>query len=213
MKSQDLKKIRIKCGKCEKVTNQQVVANYTDKVIDENEEEGYYNEVDYLLQLSLCPSCDFVNLTVENEDGTTDVLYPTPPEELEGLPTSVAKAYKAARAVKTIDPNAFAVLLGRVLELVCLDRGAKGDILNDQLQDLANRGEMPDKLAKMAHQLRALRNIGAHATLGELTYAESPILEDLCRAILEYVYTAPHLITKVEQRINKLKKKKPLRKG
>jgi hypothetical protein len=208
VEAQDLGSIRIKCGNCEKLTKQQIVANYTDIDIDTDQEEGYYNETRYLLQLSLCPSCDFINLTVENEDGTIHVLFPSPPKDLEGLPPSVGKAYKAARAVKRIDPNAFAVLLGRVVELVCLDRGAKGNTLNDQLQDLANRGEIPDKLAKMAHQLRALRNIGAHATLGELTYAESPILEDLGRAILEYVYIAPHLIKKVEQKINKLKKQK-----
>lgn len=208
MGSQDLESIRNRCGNCSKTVKQQVVASYTDKVPYEDEEAGIYVEEDYLLRLSRCPSCQYFNLTVETEDGEVIVLYPTSPKELEGLPGSVAKAYNAARAVQRIDSNAFAVLLGRVLELICLDRGAKGSTLNEQLQDLANRGEIPDRLAKMAHQLRAMRNIGAHATLGELTSAEVPILEDLCRAILEYVYTAPHLIAKVEQRIKKLQKKK-----
>jgi len=60
----------------------------------------------------------------------------------------------------------------------------------------------------MAHQLRFLRNIGAHATLGELTRGEAPILDDLCNAILEYVYTAPHRVEKVAKRIDELKKRK-----
>jgi hypothetical protein len=72
---------------------------------------------------------------------------------------------------------------------------------------LAQKGEIPNRLVEMAQKLRILRNIGAHASLGELTYAETPILEALCRAILEYVYTAPNLITKVEQRIKKLTNK------
>ena len=70
------------------------------------------------------------------------------------------------------------------------------------------RGEIPGPLAEMAHQLRFLRNIGAHATLGELTRGEAPILDDLCNAILEYVYTAPHRVEKVAKRIDELKKRK-----
>jgi hypothetical protein len=95
---------------------------------------------------------------------------------------------------------------GRVLELICLDREARGTTLNEKLQDLAKRGNIPGPLGEMAHQLRALRNVGAHATLGELTSQEVPILDDLCRAILEYVYTAPNLITQVKKRIEKYKK-------
>jgi Domain of unknown function (DUF4145) len=63
--------------------------------------------------------------------------------------------------------------------------------LNKKLNDLAEKGEIPTKLVEVAHSLRKLRNFGAHASLGELTRDEIPILDDLCRAILEYVYNAP----------------------
>src|SRR5205085_3563826 len=98
--------------------------------------------------------------------------------------------------------------LGRVLEFVCIDRKATGDTLFKQLKDLANRGEIPGPLADMADQLRTLRNIGAHASLGELSGAETPILDDLCRAILEYVYAAPHRVANVAKRIDELKKRR-----
>lgn len=195
--------VSLKCGKCEKKSNQQVVAEYTHTVPYEDEE--FYSEEDYQLRLSLCSACESLNLSVEADHGEATLLWPSE-KELEGLPKDIAKAYKASRAVKAIDPNAFAVLLGRVLELVCLDRNAIGDSLYDKLQDLANKGEIPNRLAEMAHQLRILRNIGAHAVLGELTPAEVPIVDDLCRAILEYVYTAPHKIAKVAKRIQSLKK-------
>ncbi len=145
----------------------------------------------------MCPQCDTINLSVEEVDGgAVTILFPSPPEALEGLPMEVAKAYKAAQAVRRIDANAFAVLLGRALELVCLDRKAKGKTLSAQLQDLASKGEIPGPLAAMANQLRTLRNIGAHASLGELTTSEVPILDDLCRAVLEYVYAAPAVLLK-----------------
>ena len=63
-----------------------------------------------------------------------------------------------------------------------------------------------DQFTDMAHQLREVGNIAAHADEIELTPAEVPILDDLCRAILEYVYTTPALIQQVQTRINNLKK-------
>jgi len=55
--------------------------------------------------------------------------------------------------------------------------------------------------------VQKLRNIGAHADLGNLTKDEIPILSDLCKAILEYVYTAPALTDQVRRRLARLKRK------
>jgi hypothetical protein len=49
-----------------------------------------------------------------------------------------------------------------------------------------------------ARGLRQFRNVGAHAELGELTKEEAPILENLTRAILEYVSSAPLLIAQAD---------------
>jgi hypothetical protein len=129
MEKPNLGKLTIQCGKCDKKKEQQIVAQYTDTVIYEDEDEGFYSEALYKVRISLCPSCEAINLSFEDEDGEIVRLYPESPKELEGLPEKIAKAYRAARAVKIVDANAFAVLLGRVLELVCLDRGAQGDSL------------------------------------------------------------------------------------
>ncbi len=209
MKKKDLGNVSAKCGKCDKISSQRVVSTYTHTVRQEfDDEEGLCIDQDYILRLSHCYSCEGINLTFEDEDGEVRILWPTLNKELEGLPSRIAKAYKASRAVRLIDANAFAVLLGRVLELVCIDRNAEGDTLYAKLQDLGKRGEVPDRLIQMAHQVRTLRNIGAHATLGELTQSEVPIVDDLIRAILEYVYTAPAKINQVEQRIQKLQSRK-----
>lgn len=122
-----------------------------------------------------------------------------------GLPARVQQSYEAALKVRRIDANAFGVLLGRVLEIVCEDRAAARSDLYAKLQDLAEKKEIPEKLVDVAHSLRKLRNVGAHAALGELTPAEVPILEDLTRAILEYVYTAPFLATLAVSRIEQLR--------
>jgi hypothetical protein len=136
-----------------------------------------------------------------------ETLYPYGSKLPLGLPETVGKAYESALKVRPIDANAFSVLLGRVLDLVCIDRKAGGKTLNEKLNDLASKGEIPEKLVRVAKGLRQFRNVGAHAELGELTAAEVPILEDLTRAILEYVYSAPLLASQAEQRLEQLKNK------
>src|SRR2546426_6055382 len=89
-----------------RTTKQKVVASYTHTLYPYEDQEGYSE--DYNLRLLVCPSCLLVNLTCEDENGEVSLFFPSPPKELEGLPSSVSKAYKAARAVRTIDPNAFA---------------------------------------------------------------------------------------------------------
>jgi Domain of unknown function (DUF4145) len=169
----------------------------------------------YIFQLLVCPACNGVNLGNyyhadflgdENDTEVTTILYPQPEKAPKALPQPVLSAYLAACKVRGIDVNAYAVLLGRVLEIVCEDRKANGDTLYKKLEDLGNRGEIPHPLVEMAHSLRQLRNVGAHASLGELTAKEIPFLNDLCRAILEYVYSAPDLVEKAKKRLGEISK-------
>lgn len=162
-------------------------------------------------QILLCPACDGVSFATINyhdqfEPCETEILYPTTHEMPEGLPPEVAKGYEAALKVRNVEANAFGVLVRRVLELVCADRGAEGRTLHDQLNCLVERDEIPRQLADMAHSLRAFGNIGAHASAGELTSAEVPFLDKLCEAVLEYVYYAPRLLQEVGKHLDTIKK-------
>ena len=202
------------CTHCGNKAPMLIVAEYSKiKTHDEHSfmswEEGPFWEI---LE---CPSCDRILFRrgywheyLSDEAGPEyEMLYPNGPEHVRGLPKNISKAYVASQKVKSIDSNAFAVLLGRVLDLVCIDKKADGDSLFERLKDIANKGIIPQQLADMAHALRQLRNIGAHADLGELTPAEVPILENLSKAILEYVYSAPALVQLVQSKIDALKKK------
>lgn len=132
-------------------------------------------------------------------------LYPSEAKVPLGLPKHIKKAYEAAQRIRNIDPNSYGVLLGRLLEMICEDKNAKGETLNECLKDLATRNIIPEKLVGVAKGLKDLRNVAAHAFLGELTSSELPTLDALCNAILEYVYSAPYLIKRVEFRLQRLK--------
>jgi len=56
---------------------------------------------------------------------------------------------------------------------------------------LCEQDVIPGRLIEMAQGIRQLRNIGAHADLGEIVEIDIQILTDFTEAILEYIYRAP----------------------
>lgn len=201
------------CGHCDNKTPMTIINQYSQiKHYCDDKSNTDWNE-GILWELCLCPACEGLNLRRAFYHEFADplpeyeIVFPSRDKPILGLPSEINKSYNAALKVRSIDSNAFAVLLGRVLDKICIDKKANGDSLHKRLLSLAEDGVIPQQLADMAHQLRQLRNIGAHADLGELTPIEVPVLEDLCRALLEYVYTAPALIRQVQSRIDSLKSK------
>ena len=203
------------CGHCGNVAPMLIATSYSDSYAFEERGIPWTESTNY--ELLKCPACSGVTLRSflwhtgymdEGEDEPAyTTLYPTERPKPRGLPTAIATEYEAAQRVKNLSPNAYGVLLGRVLELVGEDRGAKGKTLHEKLKDLSGRGEIPQKLVGVANSLKNLRNVGAHAALGGLTPGEVPILEDLTRAILEYVYSAPALAEAAVKSLAALKKR------
>ncbi|MBD2426607.1 DUF4145 domain-containing protein [Phormidium sp. FACHB-1136] len=184
--------------------------------------DGYYSSLKAYYDLLLCPACKEVTLRKHLWDDHLEpeveykILYPQfigathnlDSNELYHFPEKVRKAYKAALTVKSIDANAYGVLLGRTLESVCIDQETvvKGNLYNS-LQEMSKKGKIPDKLFSIARRLKDFRNVGAHAFMGELTEEEIPILEKLCQMILSYLYELPMLDRNSEQVLDSLKKK------
>ena len=220
MKSTEPAKIEltdpIKCGHCGNFAPMKRAATYP-RIERTWDEEGRISwdegEIFYILD---CLSCGKVMLMRkpyfepfegdENEP-EPEILFPIDDKLPIGLPDRIKKAYEAALKVRNVDANAFGVLVGRILEMICENRKARGRDLHAKLTDLASRGEIPNNLVGVANGLKNLRNVGAHAALGDLTDEEIPILSSLLRAILEYVYSAPHLSRQAEDRLKKFKKR------
>jgi hypothetical protein len=160
-----------------------------------------------------CQSCEQVELRYFEYDPdslsgpepiTYFSLYPLQPEIPEGLPPKVKKEYQLALKARHGDSNGYGVWLGRVLEAVCQDKKAKGRMIGQQLQDLANRNVLPKEILAYASKLNSLRIAGAHFNVGKLSKKDIPIMERLTRTILEYVYTAPHIMKQAEKAVKKL---------
>jgi hypothetical protein len=196
----------------------EAVACYNDIREHNDERPGISWDIGYCYQVTKCPACSQVSFrkarwhsgSMDPSEIEYDVLFPASDATLtpRGLPETVLRAYESALKVRAIDANAYGVLLGRVVEFVCKDRQANGETLEKRLADLAEKNEIPERLVEVAKGLRQLRNVGAHADLGELTDAEVPVLDNLTRAILEYVYTAPVLVADAERCLKRLKDRK-----
>ena len=201
------------CSHCGNTAPMGIVAKYSNLSTFEDGPRTW--EHGDIYEMLLCPACKAVTLRsyywhegMESEDDVAfRTLYPAASRLPLGLPQPIKKAYEAALKVRTVDSNAFGVLVGRTLEMVCVDRGASGHFLSHKLKSLARKGEIPDKLVRVATALTGLRNVGAHAGLGELTTEQVPIVDDLCRALLDYVYTAPFLAQKAEDALSALRTK------
>lgn len=63
--------------------------------------------------------------------------------DLQAVPQAIRKAYEAALKVKNVEPNAFAVLVGRTLEIMCKCENVQGRVLADKLRNLGDSGRIP----------------------------------------------------------------------
>lgn len=211
---------QMKCGHCGNVAPMEIRTAVSQVKSHEDLRTEYPWEEGPVHELLVCPACDGIVMRryywhdhYDPEDVQMEVMYPRSAEVPSGLPTVIQQEFEAALRVRSASPNAYGVLLGRLLELVCDDRGAEKGNLSARLKQLSERGEIPERLVEMAEKLHELRHVGAHAWVGELTSAEVPILDSLCRAILEYVYSAPHLVEQAAARLQQVRKKQRATKG
>lgn len=201
----------IQCNHCENIGRMTILAKCDDVCKIEQGNSYGPAEAGTMWELLQCEACDKVTLRtgeyVEGfeEDFEWKVIYPSRRRQLKGLPDKIQQAYNAAAQVRKIDANAYAVLIRRLLEMVCLEKGASGKTLAAGLKDLAAKGVIPGTLSDMANQVKDFGNIGAHAASGDLDKAWVPLLSQLAEAVLEYVYIAPQRIATAAQILDEIK--------
>src|SRR5205823_1359429 len=131
-----------------------------------------------------------------------DLVFPPSGELHKSVPERVAKIYKEAARIKNLAPNAFAVQIRRALEALCEDRGAQKGVLQKQLKELAERGEIPTKLAELTDVLRLVGNIGAHASDEEVKPWQVYAMDEFFRTVIEYVYVAPGKLNEYKESLD-----------
>ncbi|NPV90911.1 MAG: DUF4145 domain-containing protein [Firmicutes bacterium] len=214
MKKNNNKEILKLCPHCGNRAPMIVATSYEHQII--YGDPPYTDEDNFLWSLFVCPNCDkpildekfrsSFEMDIDRWPIHEKTLYPYAQVNLRGLPENISKSYEAALKVRHIEHNAFAVLIGRTLEIICKDKNARGNNLFEKLDYLCEQDVIPGRLVEMAHGIRQLRNIGAHADLGEIVEFDIQILTDFTEAILEYIYRAPTRLEILQNRLNTLNK-------
>lgn len=188
------------CPHCGTVTLQECVFTHDFLQRTYDATYGYETEADLgcTYFVATCGACS--DLLVYYEPGYEDpvdtftertLVYPTSARLSECVPTRVRQIYDEAYLIRRLSPSGFAVLIRRALEAVANDRGVLGGGLHSQLRRLASRGEIPPVLAEMGQVVRLLGNNGAHDSHEEITALHTRILDEMFRAIIQYVYVLP----------------------
>jgi len=201
------------CRHCGNKSRMQILGKIED--FETNYHDDYPIEEGKGYELFKCASCENVELqsfdycdAVEEMYFSYKTLYPMAQTMPAGLPEKVKSEYLASLKQKNISPNSYGVSMGRVLESACKDKRAKGRMLGQQIADLVKRGLIPPQLETVAFSVNKFRIVGAHAGMGDLTAAQVPIVENLTRAVLEYLYSAPYFLAEAKKSLRGLRKRK-----
>jgi hypothetical protein len=151
-----------------------------------------------------CPNLDCESLVfVVMKGGVLDESFP--PEIIDfdatNLPSRILDSLEEAiKAHSAGCYRACALMIRRVLEELCQDKGAAGDDLKQRLSSLGGAVIVPKELLDAADELRLLGNDAAHVeakaydSVGE---AEATVAVQLAKELLKAVYQYTSLVAKL----------------
>lgn len=179
-------------------------------------DQELFESIDWLLLC--CPVCKMVTLVQKYSNECTrnpqtgdivyedKVLYPECHFSYEGVPEEVNSAFEAALRVRNIDTAICLLSLRRVLEAICIDRGATGNTLNQMINDMLNRGVLPQIMKDACWIIRQLGNSAAHADGTVFMTSEVEQTIEFVRTIIQYLYTLPVQMKKLKSHIDQERK-------
>jgi hypothetical protein len=155
--------------------------------------------------VALCGTCNHILLysiwgNDHGEESYAEIFadtYLQYPDSLNlniAVPERIRDIYEEAARIKLTSPNGFANQIGRAIEALCKDRGAKGKNLHQQIKDLVERKELPARLADALVLLKDLRNVGAHDNEIPIKLSQVDTIDKFFRAVVEYVYVTPRTV-------------------
>jgi hypothetical protein len=188
----------IVCGHCHTKAPMTIVS--ASSVVERGPSRRSAIRGEMLWETLSCSKCSMVSLRTGHsarDDGEPfkwDIVYPETRRAHRSLPFDIARAYESAMLMRSVDPNAYAVVLGTVLDIICSDRGAWGQNLAYRLLDLASRSLIPPELAELGQRIPVFMSAADRGGLRDLDAADLPVLEPLCEALIVYLYVAPAFV-------------------
>jgi hypothetical protein len=184
------------------------------------DEESYYPEGEKVM-IGFCPRCK--NILVgkadqigfeginDDQDRWSNVIrvYPNPRKTFQSrrIPRSAKESLSDADLSLQANANiAACVMFGRALEAVCKDAlGTTKITLAKGVDMLKEKGIIDSRLYDWSQQLRAFRNLAAHADtdVSSISRRDAEDLQSFVYAIIEYVYDLTDRYNEFKARLEK----------
>lgn len=140
---------------------------------------------------------------VETESTTA---FPFPLINKDGVPQAIADAFDAAVKTKGIDLAICLLSLRRVLEMIAKDKNATGKTLEDKIESLVERKELPEMLNDACWIIRQLGNSAAHADDVKFHQYDVERVIEYVAVIIEYLYSLPKRLKDTKEKIMEKKR-------
>jgi len=161
--------------------------------------------------MGVCNSCQNVVLVQETHDkkGAVKNFFPRPlPKPVdERIPSPIKDDFE--EAIRCFSASAYrgtASLCRRVLQLICLDKGAEGKDLITQIKDLQNRGVITKEMEDWAHSVRWIGNDASHPDKNIVEIEDAEDVLNLVEQMIHILYIAPSISKAIKEKREKSKK-------
>jgi hypothetical protein len=180
---------------------------------DENNDFSF----SYQYEMYACPVCHKVTLIQKYIDETMwppsygnargdqeekTILYPINSIESDAIPAIIKGAFEGAQKTKSIDNNVCLMALRRTLELIMNDRGATSRNLMKKIEEIAEKGMLPDALKEASGITRILGNSAAHGMADGIDQDDVNRMVELIEYIIEYLYVIPDKISRYKKKLD-----------
>ena len=139
-------------------------------------------------------------------EATRTVEYPTIAVSHDGVPKEIYTAYESAVKTKGIDYAICLLSLRRVLEMICKEKGAKGNTLEKKIDDLIEKKVLPPMIGEACWIIRQMGNDAAHADKVDVFGVEVDQVIGYVGSIIDYLYSMPYRVNKMKKKIEDRKK-------
>lgn len=145
-------------------------------------------------------------LDVMDFEATRTVEYPTIAVSPDGVPREIYTAYESAVKTKGIDYAICLLSLRRVLEMICKEKGAKGNTLEKKIDDLVEKKVLPSMIGEACWIIRQMGNDAAHADKVDVFGVEVDQIIGYVGTIIDYLYSMPFRVNKMKKKIEDRRK-------
>lgn len=181
---------------------------------DANKYEKYHEYYFfYEYEMFACPVCEKITLLEKygdedmvgfngNLDSEEKIIYPINTIDSSAMPTVVKKAFESALKVRNVDDVGCLMLLRHTLEVIVKEQGAVGGTLAQKIENIANRGILPDTLKEASTLTRLLGNEATHEEEITTDKEDIDILVEFVEYIIQYLYIIPKKIEDLQMKRN-----------